>query len=120
MMNAEESQRWWQRDDLAYRGEELFFADNSVSVLAQRFGSPAFVYSFARVRDNLERVHAALRDANLPVGYTLLYAMKANRFAPLLTSLQHTGLCGDRLPRDVPARTLGQWAHLSDFHGTSP
>ena len=52
-MNAEESQRWWQRDDLAYRGEELFFADNSVSVLAKRFGSPAFVYSFARVRDNL-------------------------------------------------------------------
>ena len=94
MMNAEESQRWWQRDDLAYRGEELFFADNSVSVLAKRFGSPAFVYSFARVRDNLERVHTALRDANLPVGYTLLYAMKANRFAPLLTSLQHTGLCG--------------------------
>lgn len=93
MMNAEESQRWWQRDDLAYRGEELYFAGFAVSTLAKRFGSPAFVYSFARVRENLERVHAALRDAKLP-GYTLLYAMKANRFAPLLTSLQHTGLCG--------------------------
>lgn len=93
MMNAEESQRWWQRDDLAYRGEELYFAGFAVSTLAKRFGSPAFVYSFARVRENLERVHAGLRDAKLP-GYTLLYAMKANRFAPLLTSLQHTGLCG--------------------------
>ncbi len=74
-MNAEESQRWWQRDDLAYRGEELFFADNSVSVLAKRFGSPAFVYSFARVRDNLERVHAARRDANLPVCFPLLLSL---------------------------------------------
>ena len=43
MMNAEESQRWWQREDLAYRGEELFFAGLAVSTLAKRFGSPAFV-----------------------------------------------------------------------------
>ncbi|MEJ6651096.1 MAG: hypothetical protein QNL83_00810 [OM182 bacterium] len=41
MMNAEESQRRWQRVDLAYRGEELFFAGNSVSMLAKCFGSPA-------------------------------------------------------------------------------
>ena len=41
MMNAEDSQRRWQRDDLAYRGEELFFAGNSVSMLAKCFGSPA-------------------------------------------------------------------------------
>ncbi len=39
MMNAEESQRWWQRDDLAYRGEELYFAGLAVSTLAKRFGS---------------------------------------------------------------------------------
>lgn len=94
MMNAEESQRWWQRDDLVYRGEELFFAGSSVSMLAKCFGSPAFVYSFARARDNLERVYAALRDARLLVGYTLLYAIKANWFTPLLTSLQHMVLCG--------------------------
>lgn len=94
MMTEAESQLWWQREDLCYRGDELFFAGQSVQSLAQRFGSPAFVYSFARVRDNLERVQQALRSADLPAGATVLYAMKANRFAPLLTSLQHTGLCG--------------------------
>jgi diaminopimelate decarboxylase len=94
MMTEQESQLWWQRADLSYHGEALFFAGHSVEALAKRFGSPSFVYSFARVRDNLERVDAALKAAQLPAGYTLLYAMKANRFAPLLTSLQHTGLCG--------------------------
>ncbi len=93
-MNALESQRWWQRSDLEYRGEELFFAETQVSTLVQRLGTPSFVYSFARVRDNLDRLHAALKAAEIGGGYSVLYAMKANRFAPLLTSLQHTGLCG--------------------------
>jgi diaminopimelate decarboxylase len=49
--------------------------------LVQRFGTPSFVYSFARVRDNLERLHAALAAAEIGGGYNVLYAMKANRFA---------------------------------------
>ncbi len=93
-MTEQEALQWWQRDDLCYRGGELFFSGFAVSTLAKRFCSPSFVYSFARVRQNLERVHAALEDAKLPMGSTVLYAMKANRFGPLLTSLQQTGLCG--------------------------
>ncbi len=55
--------------------------------------------------------HAALRDAKLP-GYTLLYAMKANRFARLLTSLQHTGLQGST--RVLHARSNTPSAAVSD------
>lgn len=93
-MSEQINQLWWQRSDLEYRGGQLFFAESAVSTLIQRFGTPSFVYSFARVRNNLERLHAALAAAELEGGYTVLYAMKANRFAPLLTSLQQTGLCG--------------------------
>lgn len=70
------------------------FAGESVSVLAQRTGTPAFVYSMTRVKDNLQRLHAALQQAGFADRYKILYAMKANRFVPLLTGLQQSGLCG--------------------------
>lgn len=85
---------WWQREDLCYQNGRLCFAGHQVEKLAARFGSPSFVYSLARVKSNLERLHDALDKANPGSGYSLLYAMKANRFAPLLTSLKQTGLCG--------------------------
>ncbi len=38
--------------------------------------------------------HGALQKAGFARRYNILYAMKANRFAPLLTSLKASGLCG--------------------------
>lgn len=85
---------WWCRPDLGYEDGELRFAGHAVSDLAARYGSPAFVYSMARVKQNLERLHDALQDAGFAGRYNILYAMKANRFAPLLTNLKALGLCG--------------------------
>ncbi len=85
---------WWQRDDLAYQDGELRFAGRSVPALARQFSGPAFFYSFARVQQNLARVRGALRAAELPGEPQILYAMKANRFAPLLTALAQSGVCG--------------------------
>jgi diaminopimelate decarboxylase len=85
---------WWQREDLSYQQDELIFAGRSVQALAEQCGTPSFIYSAARVRDNLRRLHAALKGAGLADRFSLLYAMKANRFAPLLTFLKLTGLCG--------------------------
>ncbi|MGE4560885.1 MAG: diaminopimelate decarboxylase, partial [Desulfobulbus sp.] len=93
-MNVQDYYRWWQRDDLCYRHNQLFFAGRSVQQLAEQFGTPTFVYSACRVRDNLGRLHAALNEAGMEGRFTLHYAMKANRFAPLLTLLKQTGLCG--------------------------
>ena len=69
-------------------------AGRSVQSLTDQFGSPTFVYSAARVKENLERLHAALNATGLAGRFSLCYAMKANRFAPLLTFLKQTGLCG--------------------------
>ena len=62
--------------------------------LAEQFGTPSFVYSAHRLEANLRRLLQALRAAGLEDFSSLCYAMKANRFAPLLTFLKQTGLCG--------------------------
>ena len=93
-MNQESYYRWWQRADLCYQQEQLFFAGRRVQDLANQFGTPSFVYSASRVKENLGRLHAALAAAGLTGQASLQYAMKANRFAPLLTFLKQTGLCG--------------------------
>jgi diaminopimelate decarboxylase len=85
---------WWQRDDLSYQDNHLYFAGHSVQKLVYQFGTPCFVYSSARVKANLQRVRGALDAAGLAGRSSIYYAMKANRFAPLLRSIKQTGLCG--------------------------
>ncbi|MDF1817576.1 MAG: hypothetical protein P1U54_02960 [Immundisolibacteraceae bacterium] len=88
------SRGWWQRDDLCYRQDSLHFADHCVSDLARQLPSPCFIYSGKRVTDNLQRIKKALASHGFDQQHGLFYAMKANRFAPLLTYLKTTGLCG--------------------------
>lgn len=86
--------QWWQRPDLCYQQGDLHFAGHKVAALAAQFGTPSFVYSAQRVEANLRRIKQALTQAGLGERHTLYYAMKANRFAPLLTFLKQTGLVG--------------------------
>ncbi|MEM7201814.1 MAG: diaminopimelate decarboxylase [Planctomycetota bacterium] len=51
-----------------------------------------FCYSVARIEQNLARLHRAL-DSVHP-RYRIFYAIKANRYAPLLTWMKSSGLCG--------------------------
>lgn len=82
---------WWARDDLRYEHGRLILAGHDVATLADQVEGPLFLYSGARVRANLSR----LRDALAPVGPSRLYfAMKANRFEPLLRAMAGWGLCG--------------------------
>ncbi len=83
---------WWQRDDLGYRDGRLHLAGRDLLAFAAQHGTPAFVYSQARVRANLDRLQAALESAGVP--HRLYYAVKANRFGPLLKALQGWGRCG--------------------------
>ena len=83
---------WWQRDDLGYRAGRLHFAGRDLQALAAQTGTPAFVYSAARVRANLERLQAALTAEGVP--HRVFYAIKANRFRPLLQAMRAWGLCG--------------------------
>ncbi len=93
-MKEKQTSAWWQRDDLCYQQQHLQFAGRPVADLAGQFGTPAFVYSAQRVRDNIMRVKNALLTIGGQQQHRLFYAMKANRFAPLLTFLKQSGLCG--------------------------
>lgn len=82
---------WWERNDLRYRAGRLEFAGQDLSALATG-GTPAYVYSVGRVRENLARLRDALTTAK--VDPDVYYAIKANRFAPLLDAIRATGDCG--------------------------
>jgi diaminopimelate decarboxylase len=83
---------WWERDDLGYRAGRLHFAGRDLQELATQTGTPAFVYSAARVRANLGRLQAALAAEGVP--HRVFYAIKANRFRPLLQVMHAWGQCG--------------------------
>jgi diaminopimelate decarboxylase len=83
---------WWRRRDLAYRGGILHLGRHDLQRLAERGGTPAFAYSAPRVRANLARLRAALAGSGLRT--RIFYAMKSNRFPPLLRFLHSLGRCG--------------------------
>jgi len=85
---------WWEREDLHFRDGVLMFAGRRVEDLAAQFGTPAFFYNSQRMVANVERLRSALHEAGLGDRSRIKYAMKANRFAPLLTHIRGTGLVG--------------------------
>jgi diaminopimelate decarboxylase len=85
---------WWAREDLRFKGEELFFAGRRVDGLARQFGTPAFFYNGNRLISNINRLQSSLGEIGFENRFSIKYAMKANRFAPLLTHLKGTGLAG--------------------------
>lgn len=91
---SEGSTHWWQREDLTYQDNKLKFAGYDVASLAKMHGTPTFFYHPQRVLDNVNRLHAALKKAGFKDRFRIMYAMKANRFAPLLTFLKGTGQVG--------------------------
>lgn len=111
---------WWAREDLGYVNGRLHFNGRDLLSLAHSAGAPTFVYSTARVRANLERLHQALSDTAVP--YHIYYALKANRFLPLVSFLRFSGLCGIDAcsPGEVRlARQVGFTAEEISFTGTS-
>lgn len=92
--NSPSVQDWWERPDLCYRQGSLQFAGREVVDLARQFGTPSFVYSAARVEANINRLKDALASVAGQPNHRIFYAMKANRFQPLLTFLRQSGLCG--------------------------
>jgi len=85
---------WWEREDLHFRDGVLIFAGRRVDDLASQFGTPSFFYNSRRIVANVERLRSALHRAGMGERSRIKYAMKANRFAPLLTHLRGSGLVG--------------------------
>lgn len=92
MSSTTRSRHWWEREDLCYRQGQLHFAGHNLAELAQAGGTPLYAYSPARLIENLERLARALD--NHGVRHKIFYALKANRYLPLLTYLKLSGQCG--------------------------
>lgn len=91
---------WWSRDDL-YRAADgrLIFAGLDVDGLARTHDRPLFVYGANRIRANLRRVRDALAASGC--AHRLYYAMKCNRFTPLLQMLANEAAQGQPIGIDI-------------------
>lgn len=89
---TESARLWWRRPDLEYRDGVLHLGGHDLIAQARASGTPAYFYSGERVRANLKRLHDALATTGVP--FRVKYAMKANRFGPLLTWIKISGLAG--------------------------
>lgn len=83
---------WWRRDSLQYRGDRLIFCNRDVAEFARPFAEPVFLYDANRLTQNVLRLTEAL--ASRGVAHRVYFAMKANRFRPLLCHLRTSGLHG--------------------------
>ena len=83
---------WWSRPGLEFAGGSLQVAGHDAERLARELGTPLFLYDAERMGEKLSMLHAALDAAG--VAHRVFYAMKSNRFLPLLSHLRRLGLCG--------------------------
>lgn len=84
--------QWWERSRLAYHQNELHIGRSKASEIAVQAGKPVFVYDAQRIQENLSHLHCSLEQQG--VRHRILFAMKANRYLPILTLLKLSGICG--------------------------
>jgi diaminopimelate decarboxylase len=111
---------WWTRDDLAYSSGRLHLAGHDVAAVAATVDRPLFLYSTDRVTANIARVHRAMASIGQP--HRLYFAMKANRFIPLLEHIARGGNCGVDVCSPAEAKlalACGFPAHQVSFTGTA-
>jgi len=84
---------WWTREDLYRAGDgRLIFAGLDAEAIAGGHDRPLFLYGADRIRANARRLRAALESSGC--AHRLYYAMKCNRFPPLLEMLAAEGGIG--------------------------
>ena len=111
---------WWEREDLAYRNNRLFFGNRDLLEFVQSADTPVYVYNSDRIKDNLTRL--AVNLANAGVRFKIFYALKANRYLPLVTYLKLLGQCGVDVcsPAElILARQVGFREEEITYTGTS-
>lgn len=81
---------WWAGNGLRAEPSGLHFDGCSLRALAEEHGTPLYVYSLAKVRRRVDELRAAFATRGVP--FRLYYAMKANRFRPVLQTIRD---CGD-------------------------
>ncbi|MEH6662749.1 MAG: diaminopimelate decarboxylase [Parasphingorhabdus sp.] len=110
---------WWERDDLNYLDDRLHFAGRDVGKLAAEADGPLYLYSLYRVAAKLDGLLQALAASGCD--HRVYYAMKANRFEPLLQMMARSGKCGVDIcsPNELDlALSCGFTADQISFTGT--
>lgn len=92
---------WWQGPELSVVDGHLLFDGKSVETIARTFGTPLYIYSAAAVQQRLAELRAALKATGS--AFKMHYAMKANRYRPLLDVIRKEGDVGidTSSPREV-------------------
>ncbi len=92
---------WWMKDELSESEEGLCLDGKPVLQLAKEHGTPLYLYSGKTIRRRLGELRAALQSTGAP--YRMHYAIKANRFAPILALVRAEGDVGidASSPREV-------------------
>ena len=70
-----------------YHSNTFFCEDVSVASIAERFGTPVYIYSQAVILENFRRLEAGLRD----IPTIICYSVKANSNLKILSLLHHAG-----------------------------
>ena len=70
-----------------YVGKQLYCEDVEVAALAERFGTPLYVYSQATLTDHFQKLDAALA----PLDHLVCFAMKANSNLSVMRTLANLG-----------------------------
>ena len=77
---------WWQSEDLGADRRGLLLGGRSVAELVAQHGTPLYIYSAEVIRRRLRELRAAL--AATGASFRISYAMKANRFLPVLEAVR--------------------------------
>ena len=98
-----------------YRDGQLFCEDVAVASLAEQFGTPAYLYSQATIRENYQRLATGL--AGLPS--LICYSVKANSHLKILSLLREAGAGFDIVSGGELARVerVGADPHRIVFSG---
>jgi diaminopimelate decarboxylase len=85
-----------------YVGKELFCEDVSLAALAQKHGTPLYVYSQATLTDHYRKLHGALE----PLDRLVCFAMKSNSNLAVIRTLAGLGSGFDVVSAGELARTI--------------
>jgi len=111
---------WWETDFLTVSENRLLVAGRDAAALAERYGTPLYIYGKDRILERYARLEAALARHS-PLQARICYAMKANPHRGILRLLQRRGAWIDAVsPCEVEtALKAGFPAERVIFTGTS-
>ena len=86
------SHPWWLEGCLGAGEKGLTLDGHPLLDLAREHGTPLYAYSRSQIRGQAASLRAALEGAGVP--WRIYYALKANRFPPLVETLRDEGDVG--------------------------